>query len=87
LRKVKTKIYPLKEAAMINIGSLDRSVRFVLGVALLVAPFLWPELFVPVGAWRFGVMAIGAVLFVTAAVRICPAYLLFGLRTCAARRA
>jgi sterol desaturase/sphingolipid hydroxylase (fatty acid hydroxylase superfamily) len=72
---------------MVNIGSLDRVVRFILGAALLAAPFLLPALFAPLGPWRFAVVAVGAVLFGTALFRICPAYRLFGIRTCAIGKA
>jgi hypothetical protein len=72
---------------MINIGSLDRGARFVVGVALLAGPFLLPALFAPLGPWRFAVAAVGGVLFATAVFRICPAYMLFGIRTCAIGKA
>lgn len=68
---------------MTNIGSLDRAIRFLVGAALILTPFLAPALFEAWGAWRFLVIAIGLVLVVTAALRVCPAYLLFGIRTCA----
>jgi hypothetical protein len=72
---------------MVNIGSADRAARFVLGAVLLVAPLLLTEMFAPLGAWRFLVAAAGVVLIGTAIFRICPAYMLFGIRTCATRRA
>ncbi len=72
---------------MINVGSRDRAARFVLGAVLLVLPFVLPGLFAPLGAWRFAVVAVGAVLFGTAVFRVCPAYMLFGIRTCAIGRA
>ena len=68
---------------MVNVGSVDRILRFVLGAALLVAPFLLPAIFAPLGAWRYVVIAAGAVLLATAIFRFCPAYLLFGIRTSA----
>lgn len=68
---------------MVNVGSLDRVLRFVLGVALLAAPFLAPVMVAPMGAWRYALMAAGAVLLGTAIFRFCPAYMLFGIRTCA----
>jgi hypothetical protein len=67
---------------MTNVGSLDRILRFIAGAVLLVAPFLAPATFAPLGDWRYAVIAVGAVLVATAALRICPAYLLFGIRTC-----
>lgn len=72
---------------MVNIGSLDRVLRFVLGAALLAAPFLLPEMFVSFGQWRWAVAAVGAVLLGTAIFRICPAYMLFGIRTCSTGKA
>jgi len=74
---------------MANIGSVDRIIRFVLGVILLVAPFV-PQtagFFEGFGAWVYVVAAVGVVLIVTAALRICPAYMLFGIRTCPAQKA
>lgn len=71
---------------MTNIGSLDRTLRFLLGAILAAAPFLFAESFADLGAWRFAVVAVGAVLLGTAVLRICPAYLLFGIRTCAVSR-
>jgi hypothetical protein len=71
---------------MVNVGSVDRTIRFLLGVALLLSPFL-PTLavfFAGWGAWKFAVAAAGLVLIATATFRICPAYMLFGIRTCKA---
>ena len=72
---------------MVNVGTIDRAVRFVLGIVLLAAPFLLAEMFAPLGAWRFLVAAVGIVLLGTAIFRVCPAYMLFGIRTCAIGRA
>ena len=71
---------------MTNIGSLDRTLRFVLGIVFVVAAFL-PQVSVQLGDWRYLLAAVGAVLVGTAAFRICPAYLLFGIRTCAIGKA
>lgn len=71
---------------MVNVGSVDRVLRFILGAALAVAPFLLVDSFAPLGAWRYAVVAVGVVLLATAIFRICPAYLLFGIRTCPAHR-
>jgi hypothetical protein len=67
---------------MANVGSLDRTLRFILGAVLVAAPFLLAETFAPLGAWRFAVVAWGVVMLGTAAFRFCPAYTLLGIRTC-----
>lgn len=69
---------------MINIGSFDRVARFILGAAFLAAPFIAPALIEPLGGWRFVLIGAGVVLLGTAAFRICPAYMLIGVRTCSA---
>lgn len=69
---------------MRNLGTFDRILRLVLGLALL-ALFLLPagqQWLLPYGAWRFAVPVVAAVLILTAVVRFCPAYALFGVRTC-----
>ncbi|WP_209443230.1 YgaP family membrane protein [Falsiroseomonas frigidaquae] len=72
---------------MANVGSVDRALRFLLGVVLVAAPFLFVETFAPLGVWRFALVAWGVVMLGTAIFRICPAYMLFGIRTCAAGKA
>lgn len=72
---------------MANVGSIDRALRFILGAVLAVAPFLMAQAFAPLGAWRYAVVAAGLVLLATAVFRFCPAYLLFGIRTCAVPKA
>lgn len=74
---------------MKNVGSLDRTLRFVLGVALLVALFVPPfaGFFAAWGLWKLALVAAGVVMLATALFRFCPAYRLLGLRTCPAPRA
>jgi hypothetical protein len=56
-----------------NVGSIDRTLRFLLGLALLGAGYYFKS-------W-WGL--IGIVPLLTATFRFCPAYLPFGLSTCA----
>ena len=42
---------------MRNVGTLDRTLRFILGAVLVAAPFLLGTTFAPLGAWRFAVVA------------------------------
>ena len=61
-----------------NVGSADRIVRVVLGLALLAL-----GLFVtPAGAWKWVLIVIGAISFVTGLSSRCPAYMLFKVNTC-----
>ena len=60
-----------------NVGTADRIIRVILGLALLSA------IFVLDGKERwFGL--IGIVPLLTAAVRFCPLYTVLGIRTCPA---
>lgn len=69
---------------MINVGSTDRTIRFIAGLALLLLPFLPAAagLFAGMGMWRLAIAAVGGVLVLTAIFRFCPAYTLLGVRTC-----
>lgn len=72
---------------MVNVGSLDRMLRFIVGVALAAAAFVPPLAgwVAPLGNWKYALTAWGVVMLVTAAVRICPAYTLLGISSCPAR--
>lgn len=66
----------------VNMGIVDRAVRTVLGIILILLPFvLAPGLFAnQTIAWV--VAAIGAVFVVTSAIKFCPLYTVIGLKTC-----
>jgi hypothetical protein len=59
-----------------NIGSADRIVRIVAGLAILGAGYYFKN-------W-WGL--VGLLPILTAVVRFCPAYLPFGINTCAAKK-
>ncbi len=59
-----------------NIGSTDRILRIVVGLALVVVAYLYTEGWV---VWLLA--AIGWVLILTALVRFCPLYRLIGTST------
>jgi hypothetical protein len=63
---------------VVNVGSVDRVVRIVAGVAILSLLFILDG-----NARWLGV--IGLVPLFTGLVRWCPAYSLIGLNTCAAK--
>lgn len=56
-----------------NIGNLDRALRIVAGLTLIALAFAGT-----IGLWGY----IGIVPLATGALRYCPAYGLFGWRTC-----
>ena len=60
-----------------NIGNIDRAIRIVLGLALIGATLAGL-----VGPWGW----LGLILLGTGIVRVCPAYLPFGLSTCPSKR-
>ncbi|MCR9137543.1 MAG: DUF2892 domain-containing protein [Alphaproteobacteria bacterium] len=67
-----------------NLGSFDRLLRLVIGIILLVAPFLATGAFAGNTVLTYGAIAIGAILVVTALFRFCPIYRVFGWKTCRA---
>ncbi|MBV5270239.1 MAG: DUF2892 domain-containing protein [Afipia sp.] len=69
---------------MVNVGSLDRTIRFSVGILLIVLPFLPPTApwFAALGNWTWALLAVGIIMAATAAMRFCPAYALFGVSTC-----
>lgn len=68
---------------MANIGSIDRAFRLVAGLGLLVVWMFFADSLASLGAWRHAAPVAGLVMLGTALFRFCPAYLLFGIRTCA----
>ncbi|MBX8802208.1 DUF2892 domain-containing protein [Pseudochrobactrum algeriensis] len=65
----------------LNVRTPDRIARLIIGVLLLVAPFVtgWALFTNPLWTWIF--VIVGLVLAVTGLVRFCPAYALFNLST------
>ncbi len=64
----------------VNVGTADRAVRAILGVALLYVAFASGMLDATV--WKWVAAAAGVVMLTVAAIRICPVYSLIGLKTC-----
>lgn len=58
-----------------NVGTADRIARIVAGLVLIALALTGT-----IGAWGY----IGIVPLVTGFMRFCPAYSLFGIRTCKA---
>ncbi|MEX1235869.1 MAG: DUF2892 domain-containing protein [Roseovarius sp.] len=65
-----------------NIGTMDRVLRLILGIVLLVAPFVGGmAIFDSTAAIAVSVIA-GIILIATSAMKFCPLYRVFGIRTC-----
>lgn len=66
----------------VNVGNADRTIRLILGVVLILLPFVsgWAPL--EAGFWKWAAIVVGLVLVVTGLSRRCPAYTLFGIDTC-----
>jgi hypothetical protein len=61
-----------------NVGTVDRLIRVL--VAVLVAVLVGMGMLSGVWAWVAGIAA--GVLLLTGGAAFCPAYTLFGIRTC-----
>jgi Protein of unknown function (DUF2892) len=61
-----------------NVGSIDRTLRIIAGVAILSLFFILDG---PNRWWSL----VGLVLLGTGLIRWCPAYLPFGINTCKSR--
>ncbi|MDX2101550.1 MAG: DUF2892 domain-containing protein [Alphaproteobacteria bacterium] len=67
---------------MTNIGTIDRVARLALGLVLLGLSFLTNVMINALGGlWWLAAVA-GVVMVGTAAIKFCPLYRVFGLRTC-----
>ncbi len=64
-----------------NVGNLDRILRAILGVVLILAPFVSGAA-VFQGWVMWASVIVGAVLLFTAATRFCGLYRVFGIKTC-----
>ena len=61
----------------INEGTVDRIVRVVAGLVILSLAFIGPKT-----AWGY----VGLIPIATGLVGYCPAYSLFGINTCSAKK-
>lgn len=59
---------------MSNVGTLDRIMRVIVGMALVLLPTI-----TGLAIWSGIAAAVGAILVVTALFGFCPIYALFGL--------
>ena len=65
-----------------NVGKIDRILRTVVGLVLILAPLLANLSIFNTAAMMYGTIIVGAVLVATAAFKFCPLYRLIGVNTC-----
>lgn len=65
-----------------NLGSLDRIFRALLGIVLLAAPFVSGLAIFTGTTATLVCVVLGLVMLGTSAVKFCPLYRVFGIRTC-----
>ncbi|MBD3665425.1 YgaP family membrane protein [Sulfitobacter aestuariivivens] len=65
-----------------NLGSPDRLLRAILGIALIVLPLLNMPAIWSSSALAYGSIAVGLILVLSALIRFCPLYRIFGVSTC-----
>lgn len=66
----------------INVGTVDRIFRAVLGLALLYLAFLSGLPLFEGPLFKYGAAVVGLVMLVVAATRVCPIYSVLGVKTC-----
>ena len=63
----------------VNVGSMDRYIRFVLGIILIIAGALTLSSNSTLG---IVLLVVSIIPIGTAAINFCPLYAIFGIRTC-----
>ena len=66
----------------VNVGTFDRAIRIILGLALIIVPFVGGFGIFEGMISKIIAVAIGAVFVLTALAGNCPLYSLLGIRTC-----
>lgn len=65
-----------------NVGTVDRGIRFVIGIALLGVAFFH----IVTGTLAIAAYLVGGVALITGLFSFCPAWSVFGINTCQTAR-
>jgi len=65
-----------------NVGDLDRGLRALIGVVLLGLALFGNMALFESGLMKWGAIVVGVVMLATSAMRVCPLYSIFGIKTC-----
>lgn len=68
----------------VNVGTIDRFIRALLGIVLIAAPFVMTSQVWANPIYKYLAIVVGLVMLSVAATRICPIYSILGIRTCKA---
>lgn len=66
----------------VNVGTIDRIIRIILGVVLIALPFVSGIALFANTTWAAIAVIAGIIMLATSAMRFCPIYRIFGIRTC-----
>ena len=67
---------------VVNVGTVDRVVRLVLGVALIVVVLYGGLALFDGAVAKYIAIIVGLVLAITGLMKTCPIYSIFGIGTC-----
>ena len=65
-----------------NLGSIDRIFRLILGLVLLGTPFVSGLVLFDSAAMTAIFVVAGLIMLATSAMKFCPLYRIFGIKTC-----
>lgn len=68
----------------INVGKLDRGIRLILGALVVTGALSGSVSFLEAPGFKYGAVAVGLILLITAFARFCPLYRILGIKTCQA---
>lgn len=68
----------------VNVGSVDRIIRLVVGAVLIILPFISSSPLWSGAPMIWLLPIIGIILIATAFLRFCPLYKILGVKTCKA---
>lgn len=66
----------------INVGTIDRLIRAIVGAVLLYLAFFSGMPLFADALFKYGAALIGVVMLVTSTLKMCPLYTLIGVKTC-----
>lgn len=64
---------------MKNLGSTDKILRYVVGIALAIVAYVYMD---TLGVWLWVAIAAAVIMIGTATINFCPLYRIFGINTC-----